>query len=227
VIINGMPAENRYTSNAPWKVTGRILREVFDALLFIVILISIAFLVYYLQIPQEERPAISDLIPWGTKTPGLTAMVTPTRTFIAITSPARTQTSTATFAPTATSAPIASPTPGLVSRATLTQASTVPLTVNQEIEAGMEQGNQIVEAVEAYLRARGFYPATLADLVPDYLSALPVTITSQSFFYRVFERTTVMSPEIYWISFRVVSQSSVTCTYHRRIQYWDCNFASP
>lgn len=227
MIINGMSFENRYIANRPRKVTGRILREVFDALLFIVILISIAFLVYYLQLPQEERPPISDLIPRGTKTPGITAMVTPTRTFIATTSAAHSQTSTATLAPTATFAPKASPTPGLVSRATLTPASTVPLTVDLEIEDGFEQGNLIVEAVEAYIRARGFYPATLTDLVPDYLPALPVTMTGQPFFYRVFERTTVMSPEIYWVSFRVVSQSNVTCTYYRRIQYWDCNFASP
>jgi len=206
---------------------GRILREVLDALLLIVILISIAFLVYYLQIPQEERPPISDLIQWGTKTPGFSATAMPTRTFIVTPSAAHTQISTATLAPTATSAPTASPTPSLVSRSTLTQSSTVPWTVDLEIEDGIEQGNLIVEAIEAYISARGFYPAALADIVPDYLSALPVTKSSQAFFYRVFDRTTVMSPEIYWVSFRVASQNNVTCTYYRRLQYWDCNFASP
>lgn len=96
-----------------------------------------------------------------------------------------------------------------------------------EIEDGIERGNRVVQAIEAYTRAEGFYPATLDDLSPDYLSELPFTSTDQAFFYRVFERTTIMSPEIYWVSFRVASQSNLTCTYYRRIQYWDCNFSSP
>jgi hypothetical protein len=99
--------------------------------------------------------------------------------------------------------------------------------VDREIEDGIERGNLIVQAIEAYTRAKGFYPAGLDDLVPDYLSELPLTSTDQPFFYRVFDRTTVMSPEIYWVSFRVVSLNNVTCTYYRRLQYWDCNFASP
>lgn len=69
MIINGMSVVKRYQSNKPQKVMGRILREVFDTLLLIVLLIAIAFLVYYLQIPQGERPPISELFPWGTKTP--------------------------------------------------------------------------------------------------------------------------------------------------------------
>jgi len=89
------------------------------------------------------------------------------------------------------------------------------------------RGNQLVQAIEAYTRSNGFYPAALTDLVPNHITELPVTISGEPFFYRVFERTTVMAPEIYWVSFRVMSQEHVTCTYYRRLEYWDCNFSSP
>lgn len=227
MIINGMTNDKRFRSSNPPKLVGRILREVLDALLLIVILISIAFLAYYLQIPREDRPPISDLIPWGTRVPEITHTVTPTRTLVSTPTAAHTQASTVTLRPTATSSPTATPSPDLASRTTSVPTSATRLTVDLETEDGIERGNQVVEAIEAYTRARGFYPATLDDLVPDFLPELPFTISGQAFFYRVFDRTTVMSPEIYWVSFRVVSQSNVTCTFYRRLQYWDCNYSSP
>lgn len=206
---------------------SRIFREVFDALLLIVLLVSIAFLVYYLQIPREDRPSISDLFPGDTKTPTITYAAIPTRVLV-LTPPAmQTQTSTLLPSPTARLSPTATPTPKRVFGTTPAPTSTTQLSADMEIEDGIERGNRIVQAIEAYISAKGFYPAALDDLVPDYLPELPLTITDQPFFYRVFERTTVMSPELYWVSFRVVSQSNVACTYYRRLQYWDCNFSSP
>lgn len=226
MIINGMH-EKRFHPGDTRKLIGRILREVFDAFLLIVILASVAFLVYYLQIPREERPPLSDLIPWGTKTPGIVITVTPTRTPVSTPSGAPTQTFTVIPNPIATTTRTIPPSPSRVSSATPVPTTAAPLSVELEIEDGMERGNRVVQAIEAYTSANGFFPASLDDLVPDYLTELPFTVTDQPFFYRVFDRTTVMSPEIYWVSFRVAGQRNVTCTYYRRLQYWDCNFSSP
>jgi hypothetical protein len=64
-------------------------------------------------------------------------------------------------------------------------------------------------------------------LVPDYLSAIPLTETGRPFFYRLFGGTGPMAPEVYWLAFKVESKDHVTCTYMRRLDYWDCNFESP
>lgn len=220
-----MSYEKRFYSGDSRTLMSRIIREVLDALLLIVILVSIAFLVYYLQIPPEDRPSIPDLIPGDTKTPTITYTTFPTRLLVLTPPAVRTQTPTAPPSLTATLSPTA--TPKRVSGTTPVPTSTIQLSVDTEIADGIERGNRIVEAIEAYITAKGFYPATLDDIVPNYLPELPLTITNQPFFYRVFERTTVMSPELYWVSFRVVSQSNVTCTYYRRLQTWDCNFSSP
>lgn len=227
MIINRMSYEKRnYSGDSP-RLMSRLIREVLDALLLIAILIAIAFLVYYLQISPENRPSIPDLISRDTKTPTITNTAVPTRVLV-LTSPAlRTETPMAIPSLTATLDPTATLTPQRVSSTTPIPTSTIQLSVDAEIADGIERGNRIVEAIEAYITAKGFYPAALDDLVPDYLLELPLTITDQPFFYRVFERTTVMSPELYWVSFRVVSQSNVTCTYYRRLQTWDCNFSSP
>lgn len=227
MIINRMSYEKRNYSGDSRSLMSRIIREVLDALLLIVILISIAFLVYYLQIPPENRPAIPDLISGNTKTPTIATTAIPTRVLVLPSPAVHTQTPAGTPSFTAMLSPAGSLTPQRVSSATPVPTSTVQLSADAEIADGIERGNRIVEAIEAYITAKGFYPAALDALVPDYLPELPLTITDQPFFYRVFERTTVMSPELYWVSFRVVSQSNVTCTYYRRLQYWDCNFSSP
>jgi hypothetical protein len=227
VIINRMSYEKRFHSGDSRSLMSRIIREVLDALLLIVILIAIAFLVYYLQIPPEDRPSIPDLIPRDTKTPTITYTAIPTRLLVLTPPAARTQTPTASPSLTAALSPTATLTPQRVSGTTPVPTSTIRLSVDTEIADGIERGNRIVEAIEAYITAKGFYPAALDDLVPDYLPELLLTITNQPFLYRVFERTTVMSPELYWVSFRVVSENNVTCTYYRRLQYWDCNFSSP
>lgn len=222
-----MSNEKRFYQGDSRTLMSRIIREVLDALLLVVILVSIAFLVYYLQIPPQDRPPLPNLISGDTKTPAVTNSAIPTRVLVLTPPAARTQTPTAIPNQTATLSPTTTPTTQRTSSATLVSTSTIQLSVDTEIADGIERGNLIVEAIEAYITAKGFYPAALDDLVPDYLLELPLTITDQPFFYRVFERTTVMSPELYWVSFRVISGSNVTCTYIRRIQYWDCNFSSP
>ena len=225
-----MPDDRRFRQSDFWKRFLLINKEVFDALVVLALLASIGYLVY-LQLRNEGKLPLSNSTPPSTVT--LTSRLTEARTPTLVPpasttqTPIPTRTSTVTPTPTMTSRPTTTSVPGPTLTAALVPNSGTQLPVDVEIKDGIERGDQLVQAIEAYTQAKGFYPAALEDLVPDYLPAIPVTITSQPFFYRVFERTTVMSPEIYWVAFRVVSQSHVTCTYFRRLQYWDCNFASP
>jgi hypothetical protein len=132
--------------------------------------------------------------------------------------PSARPTSTVTQTPTA----IATPTPGNVSAgiATATPAS-------EEINDGILKGNHIIRALEVYYLDQSHYPSTLDELVPVYLPALPVTLTNQPYFYRLFDATDPLATEIYWLEFRVAEQEHTVCTYFRRLEYWDCNFASP
>lgn len=146
--------------------------------------------------------------PLPTQTSETTPTVPDTATATGTTDPAGLPTLTATLTPTQTAEPTQSPT-------------------DLEVSAGTQRGDQIVQALEAYHSAVGQYPPTLSELVPGYLPAIPVTITGQQFFYRLFEATGPMASEIYWLSFKVVRQDHVTCTYLRRLEYWDCNYQSP
>jgi hypothetical protein len=206
------------------------LKEVLDALLVLALIASVAFLIYLLLSEKGSLP------PSGTSLPG---------TVVVTSRPA--ETSTTTPPPSASPTPTPTPTRTFTimptSTATLQPATTAPsiltftatparnpgtsLPVDAEIEIGFERGTQIVQAIEAYIQERGFYPASLENLVPDYLPSIPVTGAGQPFYYRVFERTTVMSVEIYWVAFRVTAQDNLTCTYYRRLDHWDCNYASP
>jgi hypothetical protein len=200
-----------------------------DLLLVLALLAAIGFLVF-LQLRDEGKLEL--LNPTATEEAAPASRPTNTLAPILFSPTAPTQTLVRTRTATVTSSP--SPTPKVTS--TATSAATLTLTpianktqwpVDEEIRLGIERGNTVVQAIETYNQNQGFYPAVLGDLVPAYLPEIPVTISGQQFFYRVFERTTVMSPEIYWVAFKVVSQNHLTCTYFRRLEYWDCNYASP
>jgi len=96
-----------------------------------------------------------------------------------------------------------------------------------EIHDGIQAGNQIVKAIEAYHQAESRYPLTLDDLVPTYLSVIPLKGAGQGFYYRWFGNTGPMAAEVYWLAFKVASQDHLVCTYYRRLAYWDCNYESP
>lgn len=49
----------------------------------------------------------------------------------------------------------------------------------------MQKMNQILSAIDGYGRATGYYPPSLAALVPTYIAALPKTDAGQDFVYDV------------------------------------------
>jgi hypothetical protein len=99
--------------------------------------------------------------------------------------------------------------------------------LEQEIKTGIERGNLIIKAIEAYHAAKGTYPPALNDLSPTYLSVIPITSTGQAFFYRLFDGNSPLASDVYWVSFRAINQDHVSCTYFRKLDFWDCNYASP
>ncbi|HEX2698360.1 MAG TPA: hypothetical protein VHM28_11690, partial [Anaerolineales bacterium] len=151
-------------------------------------------------------------------TPTPTLVLTPTLLPASVTVPTKTSlpTVTPTLPPTATP----------ISMATATVRVTESA-ADHEINKGIQMGNQIVKAIEAYHTDMGFYPSDLTALMPHYLSIVPITEAGRPFFYRLFDAASPMAPEVYWLAFRIDSMSHVTCTYMRRLDYWDCNYLSP
>jgi hypothetical protein len=144
-------------------------------------------------------------------TPRLTSTILPPRTVQLTSTPTkRTDTATPTFTSDQNASKIA----------TGTSAS-------EEISVGISRGNEIIRVLEIYNLDQGHYPPSLDNLVPNYISEIPVTSTGQSYFYRLFDPTDQLASEIYWLSFRAADQGHTVCTYYRRLESWDCNFASP
>ncbi len=162
----------------------------------------------------------SSAIPYHTATIVASRTVTSAPTFVVI--PPQTKTPV----PTRTNTPL--PTATRTALPTKTQPVTPTGTpVNQEMLNGILAGNQVVRAIEDYYLNNGKYPSALTDLIPAYLPGVPVTPAGQPFLYRPFDASDPLASEIYWLAFRVGNEQNLTCTYMRRIEYWDCNTASP
>lgn len=204
-----------------------------DILLIIILLATVGFLIYF-GLGDVSTVITPDITSTSFPVSNSTAVVSNTPTFIP------TAAYTATLIPasvtiptkTYTATPLPTQTSTLTPTATVTATSTLSTglphsQVDQEIKSGIERGNRIVKAVETYHNATGQYPSTLNDLVPKYLSDIPITTTGQAFFYRLFDPNSPLAQEVYWVSFRAINQDHVACTYYRRLDYWDCDFSSP
>jgi hypothetical protein len=204
-----------------------------DILLILVLLATIGLLIYFGlgEVSTVGTPTFT-LTPFSlssstdaasnTPTSLPTSAVTPTLIPASVTIP--TKTFTVTAPPTKT--PTVTPTSTVTS--TATPPTGIPASqIDQEIKSGIERGNRIVKAIESYHNAKSQYPSTLNDLVPKYLADIPITSTGQAFFYRLFDQSNPLAPEVYWVSFRAINQDHVACTYYRRLDYWDCDYSSP
>jgi hypothetical protein len=205
------------------------MRRVVDIFLVLVLLAAIGYFFFVLgdemggvwfETPTPARISTATQPPalTPTRTPGLGLTTTSSATL----SVTATRTATSTRTPTATTSPSAT------ASAEATPAAAVGgREVEDEINAGIQTGNLIVQAIEAFQQAQDQYPSGLQDLVPVFMPEIPVTATGQEYFYRLFDDTTLMSDELYWVAFKVSLRDHVECTYLRRLDYWDCNFASP
>jgi hypothetical protein len=198
-----------------------------DFILILVLLAAIGALVYFglddgnkVEIPSPitaSTPTEAASIP-ETSVP--TSAQTATLIPASVTIP--TKTATLTSLPTATVT--RTPTATITSTSSI---NTPASSLAQEIHTGIERGNRIIMAIEAYHKAKGTYPPTLNELSPAFLSDLPITSTGQAYFYRLFDGSSPLASDVYWVSFRAINQDHVACTYFRMLDYWDCNYTSP
>jgi hypothetical protein len=93
----------------------------------------------------------------------------------------------------------------------------VRASIAEEQESGMQQGNEIVVAIEKYYKGTNQYPDNLGELVPVYLNEIPLTITGEQFEYRLVE------PQFYYLSFLLRRQAErFACTYMGDLRTWEC-----
>jgi hypothetical protein len=208
-----------------------LMKKSVDFLLILPLLLVIVFVVFVYQ-----TGAMTDLFAIGTPVPTKVGTESATPTILSSVIPHSTSTISYTSTPTLTPVPSSTLTQTITPIPTLTDIPTPTNTatstgtgtpVSQEINSGIETGNEIVRAIEHYYLDQGHYPAALNDLLPAYLPGLPVSSTGQPYFYRFFDPVHPMASEGYWLAFRVIEQENITCTYLRRLEYWDCNYASP
>jgi hypothetical protein len=91
----------------------------------------------------------------------------------------------------------------------------------EEIADGTQHGNLIVNALDAYYEEHGAYPLTLDELVPAYISKIPVVITGQEYEYKLLEPDNVWG-EPYHLTFYLKTEKNVGCSYMQRLNDWDC-----
>ncbi len=206
-----------------------------DFLLILVLLVTIGLLIFFglgdvspVAAPTSSTTSTSSSVASSTAVVSATRTSAPTKEATATLIPASVTIPTNTFTVTPRPTQTATLTSTATPTATVTLGTDSPVSqIGQEIKSGIERGNTIVKAIEAYQTANGQYPPTLNALVPLYLPAIPITSTGQAFFYRLFDRSSPLASEVYWVSFRAINQDHVACTYFRRLDYWDCNFESP
>jgi len=135
-----------------------------------------------------------------------------------------TQTSIPTRTPSRT--PAATPTVSPTLEWTATPTATLGVSGSESTD-GIQVGMRVVEAIQEYARAKGRLPDSLDALVPEQLLELPTTPIGQPYYYRLFSPDEFLADELFWLSFRVLSEDDTVCTYYARLGAWDCNHHSP
>ena len=92
-----------------------------------------------------------------------------------------------------------------------------PPGVGDKAEQGYAASEPVITALEQFKADKGFYPETLAELVPDYLSAVPTKDDVLDFSYR-------KTGESFEFSFHYIGPGMNTCTYTPE-GGWQCSGA--
>ena len=75
-----------------------------------------------------------------------------------------------------------------------------------EADHGKREASALISAIESYRSAHGLYPATLEDMIPDYLAGVPHLRNGSSYEYeRISQR--------YQLTFNYTNPLPVHCTY--------------
>ena len=85
----------------------------------------------------------------------------------------------------------------------------------EKAELGYQACAPIIEALEQYQEANGAYPDSLADLVPDYLPAVPAEVNDEPIRYE-------LTDESYTLSFSYTGPGLNLCGYSPE-EEWRCS----
>jgi hypothetical protein len=97
------------------------------------------------------------------------------------------------------------------------RATEEPPGVGEKAERGYAVSEPVIAALEQYKADKGFYPETLAELVPEYLSVVPTKDGILDFSYTRTETG-------YSFSFHYIGPGMNTCT-HTPENGWKCSGA--
>jgi hypothetical protein len=92
-----------------------------------------------------------------------------------------------------------------------------PPGVGEKAEIGYAALAPIIKALEQHRTDTGTYPASLDELVPDYLSEIPTEVNDQPIYYKIVEGS-------FTLSFHYVGPGMNTCTYTPEDK-WHCSGA--
>ena len=92
-----------------------------------------------------------------------------------------------------------------------------PPGVGETAEHGYALSEPVIAALEEYKTANGVYPASLDELVPDYISAAPKKNDGLDFSYS-------STGESFSFSFHYTGPGMITCTYTPE-KLWQCSGA--
>lgn len=83
-------------------------------------------------------------------------------------------------------------------------------------EAGMRASSRVIQAIEGFRSARGIYPATMDDLIPEFLSGQPHLSNGSSLEYTRLGAN-------YMVSFNYTNPLPVHCSYEPG-KKWACEW---
>ncbi len=92
-----------------------------------------------------------------------------------------------------------------------------PPGVGDKAERGYALSEPVIAALEEYKTENGVYPQTLAELVPEYISAVPTKDEVLDFSY-------ISTGDSFSFSFHYIGPGMNTCTYTPEEQ-WQCSGA--
>lgn len=91
------------------------------------------------------------------------------------------------------------------------------MTYDEKLQINQQQGQIIITAIEEFYTSEGSFPASLDDLIPEYLGSIPTTWDGQQYYYDVDEYY------LYSLLFFFDGEDSdLYCSYLRSYEYWEC-----
>jgi hypothetical protein len=97
--------------------------------------------------------------------------------------------------------------------------------IGKEESIGINIGNTLVKALEAFYEANGRYPSNLDELIPKYISEIPMTITKQPYEYSQLYPSE-FNKEPFHLSFVVANAKNEQCSYFKFVlpnkAIWEC-----